>query len=393
MADKLPLHNKSGLIAWDGTQWVNVSTDSSGNLNMNLVGGSVSIAGADGAILDGVSSAIKATVFDYTNSNPIAVRAVDGNGDPASFGSGTEYTEDAASAANPTGPLTLARRRDTLTAAEVTTDGDNIALNATAKGELYVKQTDAVPSTVADGASVTLGAIADVAVTGDNSGTASAKLRGISKMIANVWDSVNSRLNVFIQNTTLAVTQSGTWNVGTVTSVTNVVQVGDNSSSLTIDAPVGTPAFVRLSDGASAISTLPVSLASVPSHAVTNAGVFAVQSSDETSTIYNGTTALTPKFAKIAAGTSGNNTLVAAVVGKKIRVLAYNFMAEGTVNAKFQSGASGTDLTGNSYLVANTGKVAPYNPVGWFETGSNTLLNLSLNASINVGGELVYVEV
>lgn len=46
------------------------------------------------------------------------------------------------------------------------------------------------------------------------------------------------------------------------------VQIGDNSGSLTVDAPVGTPVFVRLSDGSSAIATLPVSLASVPSHAV-----------------------------------------------------------------------------------------------------------------------------
>ena len=53
--------------------------------------------------------------------------------------------------------------------------------------------------------------------------------------------------------------------------------ISDASGSLTVDAPVGTPVFVRLSDGASAISTLPVSLASVPSHAVTNAGTFAVQ--------------------------------------------------------------------------------------------------------------------
>lgn len=65
--------------------------------------------------------------------------------------------------------------------------------------------------------------------------------------------------------------------VGTVTTITNVVHVDDNSGSLTVDAPVGTPVFVRLSDGASAITTLPVSLASVPSHAVTNAGTFAVQ--------------------------------------------------------------------------------------------------------------------
>lgn len=59
------------------------------------------------------------------------------------------------------------------------------------------------------------------------------------------------------------------------------VPITDNSGSLTVDAPVGTPAFVRLSDGAAAISTLPVSLASVPSHAVTNAGTFAVQAAGD----------------------------------------------------------------------------------------------------------------
>lgn len=53
--------------------------------------------------------------------------------------------------------------------------------------------------------------------------------------------------------------------------------VTDNSGSLTVDAPVATPVFVRLSDGSAAIATLPVSLASVPSHAVTNAGTFAAQ--------------------------------------------------------------------------------------------------------------------
>lgn len=67
---------------------------------------------------------------------------------------------------------------------------------------------------------------------------------------------------------TVAVTQSGTW---------DEVGINDSGNSITVDAPVGTPVFVRLSDGASAIATLPVSLASVPSHAVTNAGTFAVQ--------------------------------------------------------------------------------------------------------------------
>lgn len=40
--------------------------------------------------------------------------------------------------------------------------------------------------------------------------------------------------------------------------------VSDAGGSLTVDAPVGTPVFVRLSDGSSAIATLPVSLASLP---------------------------------------------------------------------------------------------------------------------------------
>jgi len=57
--------------------------------------------------------------------------------------------------------------------------------------------------------------------------------------------------------------------------------VSDNAGSLTVDAPVATPVFVRLSDGTSAIATLPVSLASVPSHQVTNAGTFAVQADTE----------------------------------------------------------------------------------------------------------------
>ena len=64
----------------------------------------------------------------------------------AGGGSGTEYTEDAASAADPIGRQLIARRRDTL-AVETSADGDVTALNSTGKGELYVKQTDAVPVT------------------------------------------------------------------------------------------------------------------------------------------------------------------------------------------------------------------------------------------------------
>lgn len=56
--------------------------DASGNLKVNLAEGSVNVNGADGAIQDGVSSSIKATVRDYTNSNPLTIELVDESGDP-----------------------------------------------------------------------------------------------------------------------------------------------------------------------------------------------------------------------------------------------------------------------------------------------------------------------
>lgn len=313
-------------------------------------------------------------------------------------------------------------------------------------------------------------------------------------------------------------------NAGDV-ATSNPLPVGDAGGTLTVDAPVGTPVFVRLSDGAAAITTLPVSVASVPSHAVTNAGTFVVQENgaaltalqliddavattaaaiptkglavsgtDGTNarvlktdasgelqvdvltipavtnagtfavqvdgaaltalqllddTIFTDDAAFTPatskvsatgfladdtatdsvdegdigigrmtldrkqyvvneiesssarasgvarvpKFAVISGATSGNNTLVAAAgAGLKIRVLSLYLVAAGTVGVKFQSGAAGTDLCGLMSYIANTGIALPFNPLGHFETAANTLLNMNLNAAIQVSGGLTYVE-
>lgn len=101
-----------------------------------------------------------------------------------------------------------------------------------------------------------------------------------------------------------------------------------------------------------------------------------------------------PKRAVIDAATSGDNTLVAAAgAGIKIRVTSLFLVAAGTVNARFESGASGTALTGQMNLVANSGFTLPFNPDGWFETADNTLLNLELSAAISVDGALTYIEV
>jgi hypothetical protein len=94
--------------------------------------------GGDSTIVDGVDNSIKATVFDYTNSNPLAVITVDTNG-------------------NPTGGAAVS---------------------------------------IADGADVAQGTTTDAAITTDSNGTVIGFLRGIVKILASVWDSINGRLKV-----------------------------------------------------------------------------------------------------------------------------------------------------------------------------------------------------
>lgn len=100
------------------------------------------------------------------------------------------------------------------------------------------------------------------------------------------------------------------------------------------------------------------------------------------------------QFAVIAAAAGGDNTLVAAVTGKKIRVTALVLVASGGANTiRFESAASGTALTGQMDILDNGQFVVPHNPVGWFETAASALLNLELSAATAVAGFLKYVLV
>lgn len=102
---------------------------------------------------------------------------------------------------------------------------------------------------------------------------------------------------------------------------------------------------------------------------------------------------LVPKYAIIDAAASGDNTLVAAVASKKIRVLAALLVSTGAVTTRFEDGPGGTARSGQMSLVANSGFTLPFNPAGWLETSVNTLLNLELSAAVSVDGMLVYTEV
>lgn len=99
------------------------------------------------------------------------------------------------------------------------------------------------------------------------------------------------------------------------------------------------------------------------------------------------------KRAAVSAAVLGNNTLVAAVTGKSIRVVAAVLVASGGANTvRLESDADGTALTGQMDLAADGQLVLPYNPAGWAATVAGELLNLELSAATAVEGVVLYVE-
>jgi hypothetical protein len=96
----------------------------------------------------------------------------------------------------------------------------------------------------------------------------------------------------------------------------------------------------------------------------------------------------------ITASGTGDNTLVAAVAGKKIRVHAYELSASAAVNAKFRSGT--TDITGLIYLAAAGASAdaaeRTADPDGLFETVAGQALVLNLSGAVPVGGWVDYSQ-
>jgi len=92
------------------------------------------------------------------------------------------------------------------------------------------------------------------------------------------------------------------------------------------------------------------------------------------------------------AASQTDSSVIAAVSGKKIRVLAFHC----------QAGATATDLTFNSASTAksplfanaaNGGAVGNFNPAGWFETVSGEALTVTTGAGSSTGITIVYAEV
>lgn len=241
-----------------------------------------------------------------------------------------------------------------------------------------------------------------------------------------------------IDSGTLSATQSGTWNVTTVSSVTNLSQMGGTAIAMgTGVRSAGTQRVTIATDDVVPVTgtfwqaTQPVSLASLPALAAgtnaigklsANSGVDIgdvdvtsipalvagtaligkTASGLDVSNLYDGSTALVPKFAKLSSASTGNQALVSAVVGKKIRILALHIMATATTNSVYINDGTADlyadstrkiplDVTG---ATGPGGVSLPFNPVGWFETAAtNRPLNVNLGSANGIVAVATYVEV
>lgn len=110
----------------------------------------------------------------------------------------------------------------------------------------------------------------------------------------------------------------------------------------------------------------------------------------DTAVIKNGAADLTPKFAPINISASAD--LLALVSGKRIRIVSMLVMAAADVTLTLRSGGS-TAISGVLPLLAKSGFVLPYNPVGWFQTASGEKLDAVLGGSVDVDGFFTYIEV
>lgn len=97
------------------------------------------------------------------------------------------------------------------------------------------------------------------------------------------------------------------------------------------------------------------------------------------------------KSATINASTSGDNSIVAAVAGRKIEVLGYTLVASGAVNVKWRSATN--DLTGAMNLATNGGIAIAATDKAIMKANLGEALQINLSGAVGVAGRVTYREV
>ena len=335
-----------------------LKVDASGNLNVNVAAGSASSEQyADGTA---VNAAYKGNLILGTDGSNYQIVSVDSNGHLqvdvlSGGGAGEQYADGTAVDASYKGNLILG------------TDGTNYQILAVdSDGNLQVDVLTLPNITLASQANPFTSAIP----VSDNGG--SLTIDG-------------------------SVSISGNVNIGDISAgtQTNDVKITLDSEAVVLGSPADATYIGDIKFGealpAGTNNIGDVDVATQPARAATTDSITAKLATDA---LQNGLTAVTPKFAVIDAAASGDNQIVAAVTGKKIRVLQYTLVCAAATDIKWYSASSsGTALSGLMSIVANSGISTAFSPVGLFETVSGEALILNLSAANQTSGTIVYCEI
>jgi hypothetical protein len=237
-------------------------------------GGSATVTG--GKLDVNASASLSGTSIPIAGAtSAVGVAIVDNSGNQInSFGGGTQYA-DGAARGTATGTIALVDDGTNVQSAKGDSDGtaqvnqtkvagtaiDTNSGTKSAGTQRVVLATDQPQLTNAlkvDGSAVTQPVSGSVSVSGVATNAAQTDKSQFTKLT----DGTDTALiTASGEQNVIATAQPGV-DIGDVTinnaSGGSAVNVQDGGNSLTVDAPVGTPAFVRLSDGASAITALPV---------------------------------------------------------------------------------------------------------------------------------------
>ena len=93
-------------------------------------------------------------------------------------------------------------------------------------------------------------------------------------------------------------------------------------------------------------------------------------------------------MASVPVSLAASGQVVAAIAGKRIRVLGVGLVGLLATQVKFQSNA--TDITGAMPFAANGGVVMPAGEQPWFETAIGEALNINMNIATTLGGVVQY---
>ena len=109
-----------------------------------------------------------------------------------------------------------------------------------------------------------------------------------------------------------------------------------------------------------------------------------------------GTVRIPERYAKATvAASQTDSSIIAAVTGKKIRVLAIAFIPAGTATTStFNSkpAGAGVAITGAFSPAASTPVILPFSPAGWFETVSGEGLTVTTGAGSATVYQVSYVQ-